>query len=520
MLKGSGMSLRRLPLLVAAWMAAWLIAWAGPAAASPRTDMQKRIDAAMESYDLLEYETAKKLLLSALDIAKDGKLEGDPLAAKVHLSLGIVYYAGLQDKAAARRSFIEAVMIDPKIALPAAYKTPDMSTLLETVRAAMVATSPSGPAGKPGKQPDKAPERQPDRGDRGERGERGDGDAPSGRVDCFTISGLQHRVIERAKRGAPLKVTASLGGDVDADDVFVYVRGLKRPQFQKIKLVRDRGCTYAGSIPAGFFTGDTVHYYVSAMNQNGTVVASSGSAGAPNLIQLFGADLGGNSDVVGGVENPFEEDPDKPEMQESAFERPVEIRKGRGAGQGGEGRKVSVGATAASGIGYVTGETEQQRNKVQCCIAPGWFTLGVEVGYALSPKLTIAGVARLGFPVGANLEGHSPVGPAGFARLRYGLSPKGPSEGLSLTAQLGGGIMRNTVKLSEVMTEGMDTDVVALGPLLVGGGLGYAAALTDVVALTADLTAIAGVPVVSELGTSRLNFGVQLDVSLGVALRF
>lgn len=502
------MSLRRLPVLLVAWLAAWLFAWAGVAEASPRSDVQKRVDAAMESYDLLEYETARKLLLSALEIAKEGKLESDPLAAKVHLSLGIVYYAGLQDKAAARRSFIEAVMIDPKIALPAAYKTPDMSTLLETVRAATVASNP----GKPEK-PDR-PEPQPDRVD---RPERGDGGEP-GRVDCFTISGLEHKIVERARRGAPLKISASLGGDVDAAEVSVYVRGLKRPQFQKIKLVRDRGCTYSGSIPAGFFTGDTVHYYVSAMNDNGTVVASSGSAGAPNLIQLHGADLGGNSDVVGGAENPLVEDPEKPAVQESVFQRAPEakVKKDEGTAR----RKLSLGVTAASGIGYVTGETEQERNAVQCCVAPGWFTLGAEVGYAVSPRLTVAGVARLGFPVGANLDGHSPVGPAGFARLRYGLSARGPGEGLSITGQLGGGIIRNTVKLSEVETAGMDTDVVALGPLLAGGGLGYAAALTDLIALTVDVTAIAGIPVVGELGTSKLNFGVQIDASLGVALRF
>jgi hypothetical protein len=498
------MSSRRLPLLVAAWLAVWLTAWASPAAASPRTDVQKRLSAAMESYDLLEYETAKKLLLSALEIAKDGKLEGDPLVAKVHLSLGIVSFAGLQDKAAARRSFIEAVTIDPKIALDAAYKTPDMSTLLETVRATTAASRPPPP-------------RNPDREDRDPV------PAANGRVDCFTISGLQHRAVERARRGAPLRISASLGGDVQAAKVSVFVRGLRKPDFRELKLVRDRDCTYGGTIPAGFFTGDTVHYYVAAVNDNGTVVASSGSAGAPNLIQLFGLDAGGNSDVVGGAENPLDVDPRQPPPeQESVFERAPERGSARSGKAGKAGSsKVLVAASAASGLGYVTGETEQQRNKVQCCIAPGWFTVGAEVGYATSPRLIVSAVLRLGFPVGANIEGHSPLGPAGFARLRYGLSPKAASgSGLSLTAQLGGGIIRNTVKLAEGAVAGMDTDIVALGPVLLGGGVGYGAALTDMVALTIDLTAIAGIPVVSELGTSKLNFGVQVDATVGAALRF
>jgi hypothetical protein len=201
------------------------------------------------------------------------------------------------------------------------------------------------------------------------------------------------------------------------------------------------------------------------------------------------------------------------------------VRAPERAARGKGGRKLSLGLGAASGLGYVTGETEQQRNKVKCCIAPGLFTLSAELGYALSPRLSLGGAVRLGFPIGANLEGHSPLGPAGFVKLRYALSPSagsaGSGGGFRLTAQLGGGIIRNTIKLSaDAVVDGMDTDIVALGPLLLGGGIGYGAALSDLVALTFDLNALAGIPVVSELNTSRLNFGIQLDATVGAALRF
>ena len=95
-----------------------------------------------------------------------------------------------------------------------------------------------------------------------------------------------------------------------------------------------------------------------------------------------------------------------------------------------------------------------------------------------------------------------------------------PSSGLSLSGQLGGGIIRNTVELSEGAAPGMDVDVVALGPVLAGVGLGYGLALMPALSLQFDLTAIAGIPVVGELGTSKLNFGVQVDATASAVLHF
>jgi hypothetical protein len=480
------MVVRRLPLFVI--VAVWLAASASVAVAGPRADIEKRLAAAMESYDLLEYETARKLLVSALEIAKDGRLEDDPLVARVHLSMGIVYFAGLGDKAAARRSFIDAVTIDPKIALDPAYKTPDMSTLLETVRAATVANLPD--------------RRKPSSG--------GTDSTSSGSTDCLTISGLQHTLIDHARSGGPQRVIAALGGDIQATKVALFARAVSAAPFQEFRMSRDRDCTYVGTIPASLFNGDTVYYYVAAVNASGTVVASSGSAGAPNLIE------------VGGDEATPLRQPDgaAPQFTDPVDDRPPldpdgQVRKDSSGAA--TSRKMMVSVGAASGVGYVTGETEQLRNKVQCCIAPGFFTLMAEIGYGVSPRLVVSAAARLGFPLGANVDGHSPLGPAGFVRFRYALSPK-RSAGYVM-GELGGGLVRNTVKLRAVSGD-MDTDIVALGPLLAGVGVGYSFALSDRLHLLVDLSAIAGIPVVGELGGSALNFGVQVDATVGAAVRF
>ena len=65
--------------------------------AKAKKDIEQKMKEAMENYDLLEYEEARKILNQALTIAKKAKMENDPVTAKVHLRLGIVYFAGLQD---------------------------------------------------------------------------------------------------------------------------------------------------------------------------------------------------------------------------------------------------------------------------------------------------------------------------------------------------------------------------------------------------------------------------------------
>lgn len=526
------MSCRRLPALVSAWLIALAVLWAPSAQAGPRADVQRRLTAAMESYDLLEYEAARKLLLAALELAKEGGLADDPLTARVHLALGIVSFAGLQDKPAAKRSFVEALTIDPKVVLDPAYKTPEMSAMLEGLREKVARSAP----------PPRDPPRDPPR--------------EGAEVDCLTLSGLRHRAIESAPRGSPLRLSAALGGDIEAQRVSVFYRAVRATEFQEVRLTRDRDCVYAGAIPAAAMSGELLYYYIAALGKSGLVVASSGAAGAPHLLELTGAQVAAEPRRPAPDERarPPRGAPDgqndgqsdghgegKPDGQsQGKTEGKTDRRADLSAGAGelrppprGEGSldatvspsrprqrspRFSVALGAASGLGYVTGETEQLRNEVKCCIAPGWFTVLADFGYAISPRWTLGAALRLGFPIGANIDGHSPLGPAGFARARYAFS-RSPST-LYVAGQLGAGIIRNTLKLSDTTDPEMDTDVVALGPLLAGGSMGYLAGLGSRLSLRFELTAIMGLPVVSELGTSRLNFGVQMDATVGLGVHF
>jgi len=92
--------------------------------------------------------------------------------------------------------------------------------------------------------------------------------------------------------------------------------------------------------------------------------------------------------------------------------------------------------------------------------------------------------------------------------------------GINVMGQIGAGIMRDTIKLSNG-TSGMDTDVVAQGPLLIGGGVGYIKPLSGSLSLVADASAIAGIAVTSSLGSApKLTSGLTTDLSLGLLVGF
>ncbi len=184
---------------------------------------------------------------------------------------------------------------------------------------------------------------------------------------------------------------------------------------------------------------------------------------------------------------------------------------------GGKPPKVMIIIAGGTGFGYVTGSTEGGNQVRNCCVGNSLIVLTPELGFYVNPRLSIGIAGRIGLPIGANVEGHATLAPGAVIRVRYGLSDSG--EGVRVMGQVGGGIMRNTIKLDN-NTDGMDTDIVAQGPLLIGAGIGFSKKLGGSLAFVADLSALAGIAVVDKLGTSTLNSGVSADLSLGLALGF
>jgi hypothetical protein len=449
--------------------------------ADGRGDVEKKIKEAMEQYDLMDYDAARKLLNQALATAKKSKLDKDGISAKAYLDLGIVSFVN-NDKDAAKLSFLSAVQIDGKIQIDPAYKTPEMAKLLDEAR--------------------------------GEAGGGGGGEpAVADSTDCSSVKGLQHEIIDSAKGNTPLKIEALLGKDVTASKVSVFFRPEGATDFTEVHLSKQGECKYTGSIPAAGMKGSLVHYYVAAYGDGNKPVAAKGSQGSPNIIEVTAgpavAQRGGDDeDPIGGKKEPS----------------------GGGASGGGEVTssvtvsgpkrpKIMLAVSGGPGTGYVSGTTEGNNPVKTCCFGGAVVEVMPEIGYYVSPQLAVSVAARIGLPLGANFDGHATAAPAGLLRLRYALSPSG--QGLHVMGQVGAGVLRNTIKIDNPMM-GMDTDIVAQGPLLVGGGVGITKNLSGNIAFIADLSALAGIAVVDHIGTfaPKLNNGFSTDLSLGFALGF
>lgn len=459
-----------------------LVWWclAAPAHADPKSEIATKSKAAMVSYDSMDYEAARRLLNQALAIAKKAKLDKDPIVARVYLALGIAQLAG-SDPEAAKVAFLSAAQIDPKITIDPAYKSPELVKMLEEARAAATDGSPE----------------------------------PADAVDCKAIKGLQHTIVDRSPGGAPQPIEAVIGADLTPARVVVMYRPEGAIDFVEARLTKQGGCKYAGTIPASATRGSLVHYYLAAYDANNKVLAAKGSSGSPNIMAL------GTAPATPALRRD-PEDPVNGGKKVPAGGGNAGAAAGISAAvvAGGKAPKILLAVSGGTGLGYVTGKTESGNQVQTCCIGASLVVVTPELGYYLNPKLSVGVAVRLGLPIGANTMGHSTVAPGVFLRVHRAFSASG--DGLRVMGELGGGILRNTIKLDITETgPGMDTDIVAQGPLLIGAGLGYTKHVSKSLAFLVDIGAIAGIAVVGKVGSAiNLNTGVSADMSVGVAVGF
>ena len=436
-----------------------------------KQEVEAKTNLAMENFDLLEFETAKRQLGEAAALAKKYKLDDEPVLARVYLNLGIVEFAGLKNKEAALLAFAAAVAIDPKVEIGVAYRTEAMQQLLATAR-----------KGAPGGLRERPPE------------------SGAEREECGEIDGVEHSLVEESRSRRSQLITARVSDAAGADKVSLYYRRAGSEKYSELPMQRGPSCTYEAIIPASAMEGSSVHYYVAAVKR-GQVVASKGSRISPNVISLDGAGGGAAAEPAAEVTRP------------AGPRAPL-----------GKKKTVFLSIAAGTGGGYVSGATEVVGSDVDCCFAPALFHVFPEFGFYFTRRLSLSAAFRMGFAFGANVMGHASQAPSGVLRLRYSLDESG--DGFQLSAAAGGGIIRHTVKVEQAV-EGMDTDTTASGPFLVGGGLGYLIPINSVMRFVAELNALAAIPGgIEEIGPCpgsgcvRPQFAVQMDLNLGVLFAF
>src|SRR4051812_3746867 len=237
-----------------AWVVAAVLMVASSAHADPKADISSKSKEAMENYDLMDYDAAKKLLNQALSTAKKAKLDKDPVTARVYLDLGLAAFAG-GDVEGAKVAFISAVQIDPKIQIEAAYKSPELTKLLDEAKK-------GGGGGTPAVTTD--------------TGGGGTTEPMADAIDCTAVKGLQHTIIDSAPGGAPQPIEALVGADITPVKVSAFYRVEGATDFTEIKLSKQGDCKYTGAIPASAMKGSLIHYYVAALDGNNKAIAAKG----------------------------------------------------------------------------------------------------------------------------------------------------------------------------------------------------------------------------------------------------
>jgi tetratricopeptide (TPR) repeat protein len=81
---------------------------------------------ALDDYETLEWDSAKRTLLQALVFGKKSNLETHPMMARTYVHLGAVYIVGFNDKQKGLQSFQRALEIDPTIHIAKAMSTPEL----------------------------------------------------------------------------------------------------------------------------------------------------------------------------------------------------------------------------------------------------------------------------------------------------------------------------------------------------------------------------------------------------------
>lgn len=436
-----------------------------------RKKVEAKTSEAMDAYDLLEYEEAKKGLSAALLLAKRKGLGKDKVVAKIHIHLAIVYFSGFQDEEAARLEFANAIEIDSAVKVPKAYRTRELLRAFEEIRSDLGGSSG---VDVPDVEPTSA--------------------------DCNAVEDIDHELVETAPAASPQPVEVTVSPELNPAKVALYYREDGKEKFEQLTMGRRGQCSYKSSIPASAVRGEVVHYYVSVLNKRGKIVAKSGSKGSPNIIEVTAPIVTSEDPLDGGGSGG---------SVSSSLE-------------GRTGKKLFISMTIGSGGGFVSGTTEATDVEVATGFAPALFHLMPEVGYYFSTKTSISAAFRLGFPVIANVPGHATAAPSGLLRLRHGFADDGT--GFQLSGAIGGGILRHAVKIENAAV-GQDTDTTATGPLLVGAGLGYIKALGGSLRFVFEASGLVGLPVVDQLGCPgngcvEPNFGTQFDLNLGLMVAF
>jgi hypothetical protein len=509
----------------------------GAVALAPRTAMaqdQAAVDKlvqmnkrALDDYDTLDWDAAKRILLDALVAGKKAGLDNHPVMGRTYIHLGAVYITGFKDRQKGVQSFQRALEIDPTIQLSKGIETAEVtSAFAEAQRGARSGGGADGNAAAP-KKKRRGPVMEGDASSSDEQPKakkhRPSGDeepdlpAHIGALDCPEPD---EAIIDK-----PLTVRCVVAPNLPVTSVYLMYRSPGKDEYNEVLMTKSPKGWLQAKIPKKAVTGKSIQFYFEGRNAAGKPVVANGGAESPNIVLVVEEEAKGEASKA-----PVGEEDENPLEENEGNQRP-RIRLGR-TDKEREGldtrfgkRKYWIGIGIGTGYGYAKGNGFEAVNRsidpqfrmLQNQFVPGlaWAGIGQlepEFGYAFSPGMALAVTGRLQYT----------LPPSKYADFVYKGAIGVMAKLLFYTKQaqmrffigplLGGGNFRFIGYPDAGSNNGYSDfkDTIAAGPFLAGaaGGLYYEAAKST--SLVIEINEIAGLPTFGLV--TDVNFALQFNL--------
>jgi len=540
-------------------VAAFVCLVAVPAVAIAQQDVEKQVSRmnkkAMEDYDSLEFDSARKTLIDAVSILRANGYDETPIAAKTYINLGIIYINGFKDRNRGVQQFVNALKIKPDAKLDPTIATPELDEAFAAARKQAGGAKTPPKTEPPKTEPPKTepPKTEPP------KTEPPKTEPPKTEPEADP-KGLTHNPVDEARPNSAILIKALLGSETGANKVYLFYRATGQEDFVSLVMKRGAGAEWSAYIPAEATTGRALQYYLEARDSRGRAMVGSGSALNPYIVSI--------SEKAPLTAGATEIDVEDPAAAERARKRAEEARgkkyqrwfifvmPGFGFGYQPAGNSTEVAwqyqpATASEGARYI-------RQPVQtggAAFAP--FHLSLEVGAFVVKGFSISAIARIQLLTGANAETQpndsmgNPVSGskttkatgafAGLLRLRYRFLEGVARPYVSLL--LGGGQIRQFLDITGAQTDQQPlvdaytanafnmgdttipkqkvcgdpaycTDSIALGYFFVGAGVGLWLQVWKYIALIVDANLIGAI------GVGGGQSGLNVDLQVGIGATF
>jgi hypothetical protein len=458
-----------LPLVVLATSATVRAEGEDSAAVEKVTKLNKK---AVDEYQNLNFEEARKLLKNAIEVCGQTGLENHPVTARTYIHLGIVTFTGFKQKDEAIKQFRKALEIQADIKLDKILATPEVQEVYDEAfeqQKEAATTKKPPPEVKPGE-------------------------------------GIEHTPITKSPQGSTIQVKATVDPSLGAKKVVLSFSADGADDFAEREMKEDPAVSgaYIGEIPSSATQGGVVDYFIEALGDNDAVVASKGSANKTLKIVM----LGPNGQPLSGGGRKKQEKPAADEAPSWLF-----------------------GLAFGSGVGWASGNGEI--NSMFKVNPPGFAMskLGQvvpEVGYYISPEFLLSVQLRYQHVTGGtpfyleqtdNSCGSDHVcTPGTYAFAGFGRATFFFGEGdfrTYVAGTAGLGTIRHVATFESqthcgVMHNETCIDTVPSGPIFVGAGAGIMYSLTPAFALTFGTNAL--------LGFTKFTF--HIDLNAGVAFEY